>query len=167
MCETFFLEYSDEKGIVAWADADLYEGFTLPTNGDNTDSATEEKTTIKKGDYWKIYLGRRIVLDEDDYDGAHFIEGIIEDGILFNSLLESRVAGPAEGEDEDEDEDDEQEEKEEQDINKVVVWKTFLESPGIWATQPSFQPSDGKPLLILFLFILINQPGHRVRRTHC
>ncbi|KAG6842653.1 hypothetical protein H0H93_003954, partial [Arthromyces matolae] len=56
MIETFHLEFSDERGIFAWADTALYEEFGGPK--------------MLKGDFWKIQLGRRFDLDEDDHDGS-------------------------------------------------------------------------------------------------
>ncbi|KAF9462795.1 hypothetical protein BDZ94DRAFT_1260361, partial [Collybia nuda] len=92
MCETFHLEYSEETGIFAWADGDLYEQFAGPQ--------------MQKGDFWKIYLGRCVVLDEEDLDGASFIEGLLEEVLLFP---------PFDG---------------------FGVWETVEESPGIWVTRP-------------------------------
>ncbi|KAG6829491.1 hypothetical protein H0H92_004373 [Tricholoma furcatifolium] len=69
MIENFHLEFSPDRGIFAWADFELYEEFAGPK--------------MRKGDFWKIQLGRRFVLDEDDHDGSAFIEGILEDAIIF------------------------------------------------------------------------------------
>ncbi|KAK7064198.1 40S ribosomal protein S3-1 [Favolaschia claudopus] len=69
MCETFNLEFNEETGIVAWADGDLYTEFAGPR--------------MEKGDFWKILLGRHIQLDDDDADGSLFIEGLLEDTIVF------------------------------------------------------------------------------------
>ncbi|TFY67902.1 hypothetical protein EVG20_g3762 [Dentipellis fragilis] len=69
MCETFHLEYASEGGIVAWADTDLFEEFSGPR--------------MKEGHCWKICLGRRIILDEDDADGSQFIEGLVEEAMVF------------------------------------------------------------------------------------
>ncbi|KAJ7581739.1 hypothetical protein C8J56DRAFT_1056742 [Mycena floridula] len=65
MCETFHLEFTNDEGIVAWADSDLYEAFSGPP--------------MQVGDFWKIYLGRRIQLDSQDSDGSQFIEDLLED----------------------------------------------------------------------------------------
>ncbi|KAJ7581652.1 hypothetical protein C8J56DRAFT_1056630 [Mycena floridula] len=65
MCETFHLEFNNQHGIVAWADSDLYETFSGPS--------------MQVGDFWKIYLGRSIELDSDDFDGSQFIEDLVED----------------------------------------------------------------------------------------
>ncbi|RDB18226.1 hypothetical protein Hypma_000466 [Hypsizygus marmoreus] len=69
MIETFNLEYTFEKGIFAWADGELYNQFAGPK--------------MRKGDFWKIQLGRRFNVDEDDLDGSIFIEGLLEDALLF------------------------------------------------------------------------------------
>jgi hypothetical protein len=64
-----------------------------------------------KGDIWKIHLGRRIELDEDDLDGSIFIEGLLEDLLLYPPLWSS--------------------------VNKYrnEAWETVEESPGIWITR--------------------------------
>lgn len=72
MCEEFHLEFTYESGIYAWADSDLFDEF--------------EPSCMEEGDFWKIHLGRRIVLDEDDHDGSKFIEGILEDALVFPSF---------------------------------------------------------------------------------
>ncbi|TEB15430.1 hypothetical protein FA13DRAFT_1721185 [Coprinellus micaceus] len=59
----------DEKGIVAWLNRDLMDEFAGPT--------------IQDGDKWKVYLGRRVQLDSDDHDGTFFIEGTLEDALLY------------------------------------------------------------------------------------
>ena len=69
MCETFHLSFSEEDGIIAWADNDIYNRFSGPA--------------MLKGDFWKIHLGRRVELDEDDLDGSMFIEGLLEDVLLY------------------------------------------------------------------------------------
>jgi hypothetical protein len=97
MCETFHLSYTHETGIVAWADGDIYEAFSGPA--------------MQKGDFWKIHLGRQIELDEDDFDGSQFLEGLLEDVLLFP--MASYVGDRAEGR-----------------------WETVEESPGIWVTRP-------------------------------
>jgi hypothetical protein len=53
------------------ADGELYSDFAGPA--------------MQKGDFWKIYLGRRVVLDEQDVDGSAFIEGLLEDVLMFSS----------------------------------------------------------------------------------
>ncbi|KAF6763356.1 hypothetical protein DFP72DRAFT_875412 [Ephemerocybe angulata] len=69
MCEQFNLEFTQNGGIYAWANQDILDEFMT--------------SIAKEGDQWKIYLGRRIELDEEDLDGTQFIEGILEDGVLF------------------------------------------------------------------------------------
>jgi len=96
MCETFHLEFSYEHGIFAWADPELYEEFAGPQ--------------MRIGDFWKIHLGRRITLDDDDFDGSDFIEGLIEDALLFPLRDASSL----------------------RDFEK---WETVEESPGIWVTR--------------------------------
>jgi len=100
MCETFDLEFSDQKGIIAHADTDLYEEFAGPQ--------------MQVGDVWKIHLGRRIILDEDDLDGSEFIEGLIEDALLFP--LRHPLSK-----------------------QKSEKWETVAESPGIWVTKLKVQ----------------------------
>ncbi|KAJ7706137.1 hypothetical protein B0H17DRAFT_1325858, partial [Mycena rosella] len=67
MCETFHLEFHADVGIIAWADGDIYEEFAGPL--------------MQEGDFWKIMLGRRIVLEDDDPDGSEFIEALLEDAV--------------------------------------------------------------------------------------
>ncbi|THH04738.1 hypothetical protein EW145_g5301 [Phellinidium pouzarii] len=69
MCEVFILEFTEEVGIVAWADQDIFDAHSSPM--------------MKNGHLWKIYLGRRIDLDVDDLDGAQFREDLLEEVILF------------------------------------------------------------------------------------
>ncbi|KAJ7865672.1 hypothetical protein B0H13DRAFT_1636960 [Mycena leptocephala] len=69
MCETFNLEFNADTGIIAWADGDLYDEFAGPL--------------MQKGDFWKIVLGRRFELDEEDLDGSLFIEALLEDALIF------------------------------------------------------------------------------------
>ncbi|KNZ76656.1 hypothetical protein J132_09189 [Termitomyces sp. J132] len=92
MIETFNLEFNQDKGIFAWADSALYKEFAGPK--------------MLKGHFWEIQLGRRFDLDEDDLDGSVFVEGILEDVIMF----------PGKGGD-------------------GAQWETAEESPGIWVTQ--------------------------------
>lgn len=73
MCETFHLEFTKEDGIFAWADQNLYEEFSGPL--------------MQPGDFWKIHLGGRIELDEDDLDGAQFLEELLEDALYFANHL--------------------------------------------------------------------------------
>ncbi|KAG6905914.1 hypothetical protein DXG01_016970 [Tephrocybe rancida] len=69
MIETFNLEFTYETGIFAWADPTLYAEFAGPK--------------MREKDFWKIQLGRRFFLDDDDLDGSAFIEGLLEDAILY------------------------------------------------------------------------------------
>ena len=69
MCEQFQLGFTQAEGIVASANDYLYQEFS--------------SDEMEEGDVWKIYLGRRIELDEEDVDGTDFIEGLLEDGALF------------------------------------------------------------------------------------
>jgi hypothetical protein len=97
MCETFHLEFNEESGIVAWADGDLYTQFAGPA--------------MQQADFWKIHLGRRIKLDDDDLDGSQFLEDLLEDAILFPL----RTSGS----------------------NRFHErWEIVEESPGIWVTRP-------------------------------
>jgi hypothetical protein len=91
------MEFKQATGMVAWADSSLYETFAGPA--------------MQKGDFWKIHLGRRIELDEDDLDGSQFLEDLLEDAILFplRSDLSNRTQ---------------------------ERWQTVEESPGIWVTRP-------------------------------
>ncbi|KAJ7786360.1 hypothetical protein B0H16DRAFT_28529 [Mycena metata] len=69
MCETFQLQFDSDTGIIAWADSDIYDEFSGPL--------------MQQGDFWKIMLGRRIQLDDDDPDGSGFIEALLEDALLM------------------------------------------------------------------------------------
>ncbi|KAJ7038155.1 hypothetical protein C8F04DRAFT_370444 [Mycena alexandri] len=69
MCETFHLQFDPDTGIIAWADGDIYDEFSGPL--------------MREGDFWKIMLGRRIQLDDDDPDGSGLIETLLEDALLF------------------------------------------------------------------------------------
>ena len=97
MCEEFHLEFTLEEGIYAWADSVLFEEFADPE-------------VMQEGDFWKIHLGRRVVLEEDDHDGSKFIENILEDALLFP------LFGPH-GKD------------------NSGKWETIEEEPGIWVTR--------------------------------
>ena len=97
MCETFHLSFSEKEGIIAWADEDIFEQFSGPA--------------MLEGDFWKIHLGRRIELDEDDMNGSMFIEGLLEDVLLYPHHWHS--------------------------VEKYrnEAWETVEESPGIWITR--------------------------------
>lgn len=96
MYKTFYLEYTVDAGIFAWADGPIYEEFSGPA--------------MQEDDFWKIYLGRRMQLDDHDPDGSLFIEGLLEDVLLFpvHSSLSDRV---------------------------FECWETVEETPGTWATR--------------------------------
>jgi hypothetical protein len=110
MCETFHLEFS-EDGIFAWADEDIYEQFSGPA--------------MSKGDFWKIHLGRRIELDEDDLDGSMFIEGLLEDVLLYPAQISilSKASNSRNGYC--------------YTLNNRLQdsWETVEEAPGIWVTR--------------------------------
>ena len=74
MIETFNLRFCHE-GIFAHADAALLDEFSGPR--------------MKLGDTWKIQLGRRFNLDPTDRDGSVFVEGLLEDALLFPSRPEN------------------------------------------------------------------------------
>jgi hypothetical protein len=96
MCETFHLEFSQQGGIYAWADPQLFEDFAGPA--------------MQNGDFWKIHLGRCVSLDQDDADGSAFIDGLLEDALLFP------YRGPTSG-------------------RTFEKWETVEETPGIWVTR--------------------------------
>jgi hypothetical protein len=97
MCETFHLSFSEQNGIIAWADEDIYEQFSGPA--------------MMKGDFWKIHLGRCIELDEDDLDGSMFIEGLLEEVLLYPPQCSTMKE------------------------YRHEAWETVEESPGIWITR--------------------------------
>ncbi|KAH8106510.1 hypothetical protein DFH11DRAFT_1712013 [Phellopilus nigrolimitatus] len=72
MCETFRLDFSEETGIVAWADHNVFEAFSGPA--------------MKQGDHWKIFLGRCVELEGDDLDGAQFVEDLLEEVLMYPLL---------------------------------------------------------------------------------
>ena len=92
MCDRYNLEFTNENGIVAWADPELYEVYA--------------GSAMQIGDFWKIYLGRRIDLDEKDEDGSEFMHDLLEEILLFPVTSEDKE------------------------------WETAEEQPGIWATRP-------------------------------
>jgi hypothetical protein len=105
MCETFHLQFAKKTGIVAWADGDIYDAFSGPQ--------------MKPGDFWKIYLGRRIQLDVDDFDGSQFLEDLLEEVLLYplRSTFSTRTN---------------------------ERWETVEETPGIWFTRPMGDPEKEK-----------------------
>lgn len=102
MCETFELQFT-LGGIVAWADQNIFDEFT--------------GSGMKKGDRWKICLGRRIQLDEEDLDGSQFVEDFLEDAVLFplHFPLSNRVA---------------------------ERWETVEVTSGVWETRPMLDVDD-------------------------
>ncbi|KDQ51944.1 hypothetical protein JAAARDRAFT_40561 [Jaapia argillacea MUCL 33604] len=97
MCQTFHLKFEPNAGIIAYADEDIFQSFSGPG--------------MVTGDQWKICLGRRIVLTDDDHDGAQFIEDLLDEVLYFpiSSSLSERFQDR---------------------------WETVLESPGVWVTRP-------------------------------
>lgn len=98
MCEQYELEFSDKRGIVAWADDGLFDAFS--GHG------------MQEGDRWKIYLGRRIQLEQTDRDGSEFIESLLEEVLLYP--LHTR-----------------------KEPHRSEKWITVKEAPGVWATRPA------------------------------
>jgi len=103
MCETFHLEFSYKGGIYAWADPELFDEFS--------------GQKMRQGDHWKIHLGRRVALDNDDVDGSCFIEGLLEDALLFPY-------------------------RDPQSARHFEMWETTEESPGIWVTRLKSHKED-------------------------
>jgi hypothetical protein len=103
MCETFHLEYTEVKGIHAWADWEIYHHYAGPH--------------MEKGDFWKIHLGRRVELDEEDLDGSMFIEDLLEDALMYP--MRSKTC--------------------ERTYDK---WETIEEIPGIWLTRLQAHKED-------------------------
>ncbi|KAG9219699.1 hypothetical protein CCMSSC00406_0005979 [Pleurotus cornucopiae] len=103
MCGTFELQFRPRVGIIAWADQNIFDEFT----GEG----------MKKGDRWKIRLGRCIQLDEEDLDGSQFVEDFLEDAVLFplQFPLSNRVA---------------------------ERWETVEVTPGVWETRPMLDVDD-------------------------
>ncbi|KDQ11795.1 hypothetical protein BOTBODRAFT_35046 [Botryobasidium botryosum FD-172 SS1] len=71
MCTTFRLSFDKATGIIAHLeDGDLlWEEFAGPA--------------MAEGDVWKVCLGRRIVLEEEDIDGSTFVEELLEQVLHF------------------------------------------------------------------------------------
>ncbi|KAH6907792.1 hypothetical protein BKA70DRAFT_1488169 [Coprinopsis sp. MPI-PUGE-AT-0042] len=69
MISTFSLHFDPQEGIIAYADDTLFDEFSGPA--------------MKDGDVWKIHLGSRVELEPEDHDGSEFIEGLLEDAMLF------------------------------------------------------------------------------------
>lgn len=103
MIEEFNLRFSPGVGIIAWATPDIYAAFA----GD----------AMQDSDFWKIHLGRRIVLDDGDDDGSRFVEDLLEE-VLFYPLQTEYVKRGLGG------------------------WVTVEETPGIWLTEPRPGPKE-------------------------
>lgn len=69
MCRRFSLEFTDAAGIVAWLDEDFIEEFAGPGMGDCR--------------RWKLYLGRRLSLSQEDHDGSIFITDFMEEAVVY------------------------------------------------------------------------------------
>ncbi|KAI5115057.1 hypothetical protein M0805_009209 [Coniferiporia weirii] len=110
MCELFGMEFSEEQGIVAWATEDTYKEFAGPA--------------ITCGDYWKIYLGRRIELEKGDPSGKHFVESLLEEVVFYPVIAPHRLCRHGE------------------------QWETVQEEYKIWATRPSVRHAGKVELLL-------------------
>ncbi|KAG7095749.1 hypothetical protein E1B28_006459 [Marasmius oreades] len=69
MCETFYLEFHQDDGIIIDMRDDLFGEWAGPRLVDCKS--------------WKIVLGRELRLDSDDEDGSRYIDGFLEDCLLF------------------------------------------------------------------------------------
>jgi hypothetical protein len=69
MVATFHLGFNNKSGIVAWADNEIYKVWASPV--------------MQQGDFWKIMLGRTIVLGADDLDGSVWLDEFLEDVLMF------------------------------------------------------------------------------------
>ncbi|KAA1466670.1 hypothetical protein DENSPDRAFT_831544 [Dentipellis sp. KUC8613] len=104
MCETFNLEWVPEQGIIAWADEALFQDFSGPA--------------MKPGQLWKIHLGRRITLEDDDQEGSQFIEEFLEDAMMYQTVEPFP------------------------DNEEPGRWETILDHSGVWITRPVVGPRD-------------------------
>ncbi|TFY67903.1 hypothetical protein EVG20_g3763 [Dentipellis fragilis] len=104
MCEAFNLQYVPEQGIIAWADEALFQDFSGPA--------------MKPGQLWKIYLGRRIKLEDGDEDGSQFIEEFLEDATMYRTVEPSP------------------------DSEEPGRWETILDHSEVWITRPVVGPRD-------------------------
>ncbi|KAK4705559.1 hypothetical protein P7C70_g644, partial [Phenoliferia sp. Uapishka_3] len=105
MISLYQLEFTDDEGIVGWADEDIFDAF----------SGNE----MKKGDTWKIYLGRRLSLTPTDVDGSTFLHELLDDVCFSESQY---YADPR---------------YEEEDVgDEVLRWETTRVVKGIWQTKP-------------------------------
>lgn len=100
MCERYHLEFTMDQGIVAWADSEIYEVYAGPV--------------MRKGDFWKIHLGRSIDLDFEDIDGSEFVNDLLEEVLMYPLSFAEKG------------------------------WETVEESPGIWVTRPVDMNNDVK-----------------------
>ncbi|KAF8883874.1 hypothetical protein CPB84DRAFT_178281 [Gymnopilus junonius] len=69
MCKAFYLQFSYAEDIYAWADDEIFSECS--------------GSLLRPGDVWKAHLGRPISFDADDLDGSAFIEGLLEDALLY------------------------------------------------------------------------------------
>ncbi|KZV86810.1 hypothetical protein EXIGLDRAFT_774282 [Exidia glandulosa HHB12029] len=74
MVELFRLQWSADNGIVAYATPDLFHDWAGPA--------------MERGDVWKIALGRKITLDENDVDGSRWIRDFLDE-FLSSSAWET------------------------------------------------------------------------------
>ncbi|KAF5329508.1 hypothetical protein D9619_009326 [Psilocybe cf. subviscida] len=103
MCETFHLEIMADGGIHAWVDWEIYRNFAFPQ--------------MQNGDFWKIHLGRRIQLDEEDLYGSMLIEDLSEQALMYPMPSWT--------------------------CNRTwEEWDTIEESPGIWLTRLKDRQED-------------------------
>ncbi|PPQ83165.1 hypothetical protein CVT25_005412 [Psilocybe cyanescens] len=65
MCKTFNLSFTSERGICAVANEGIIEAFAGPA--------------MQEEDTWQIYLGRRVTLEQDDFDGQNFVTDLMDD----------------------------------------------------------------------------------------
>ncbi|KAK4705562.1 hypothetical protein P7C70_g643, partial [Phenoliferia sp. Uapishka_3] len=114
MISLFQLEFADEDGIIAWADDGVFEAFS-----------GEE---MQEGDTWKISLGRRLTLAEDDVDGSAFVDTMLDD-VYYSSSQYSRKRWAGQ-----------------------VVWETTrvgihidLPGPSVWQTKPQLVEESDDP----------------------
>jgi hypothetical protein len=80
MCTEFSLSFGKQWGIVAVLTPEIKEIFGGPE--------------MKDDDTWKMCLGRRIRLDEEDTDGYDFMVGLLEDVLFFSDRPYSPNTSP-------------------------------------------------------------------------
>lgn len=110
MVQKFSLRFSPTLGIVAWASPELYEAFAGPRMQDT--------------DFWKIHLGRRVELRKDDMDGSEFIEGLLEEVLLYQPYPQSQPSTR----------------------RMFGGWVTVEETLGIWLTEPRYKDKEVRAL---------------------